>query len=102
MQNQEITPESIKRLCPDLAYMVDVLFSRQHPSDLKTIRVLQALAEARQTLESQKDIVDAAIDWQSYWYENIGDKDGISRRQGYLYDRVRYYRKRTQPPKEGG
>ncbi|MEN6621524.1 MAG: hypothetical protein ABFD50_08260 [Smithella sp.] len=90
--------ETIKRLCPEFKYG-----KKGFDYDAgEFIRALSLLAEAREALESKKAIVDAAIEWQSYWSENIGDRHGIDMRQGYLYDRVRYYRKRTQPPKEGG
>lgn len=45
------------------------------------------------SLESYKeDIINAAVEWQQYWGENPSDREGISQRQGYLYDRVRRYR----------
>ena len=54
-------------------------------------------------LESyRQDIIDAAVEWQSYWSENIHDKQGISSRQGYLYDRVRHYRKALEEAEKAG
>ena len=92
--------DEMKRLCPEFADRIDYLeFEARCPQHL----MLQALAEARQALEDQKDIIDAAIAWQSYWSDHIEDRAGISMRQGYLYDRVRHYRAKTTPPsvKEG-
>lgn len=67
------------------------------------IPLITALAEPRQALESQKEIVDAAIEWQSYWADNTWDRDGIYSRQGYLYNKVNRYKALPTPPsvKEG-
>lgn len=35
------------------------------------------------------DVLRAATEWQTYWHENPHDEEGINRRQGYLYDRVK-------------
>lgn len=48
----------------------------------------------------KQDIIDAAIEWQTYWSDNPGDRPGIDQRQGYLYDRVRRYRQNLE--KQGG
>ena len=40
----------------------------------------------------KQNIIDAAVEWQTYWSENPGDKQEIDARQGYLYDRVRRYK----------
>ncbi len=91
-----MTPEEIKALVPEHASLIDCAFDpvwRMEGNKPETKKVLTALAQARKELADQKDIVDAAVEWQSYWSDNTHfDKDGIKRRQGYLYDRVRRYR----------
>ena len=70
--------ETIKRLCPEFAENIQWYIWNSEPIPDHYV----ALAEAREALESQKAIVDAAIEWQSYWSENIGDRHGIDMRQG--------------------
>jgi hypothetical protein len=93
--------ETIKRLCPEFCLLIDECSGGKN---IPAFLVFKALGEARQALESQKDIVDAAIEWQSYWADNIADRAGIDSRQGYLYDRVRRYRAKSplKSMKEGG